>query len=266
VDDAAPERLTAVPAARLRGEGRDFLARWYGSSGQEDRRRLGVEALENVDPGAADPLRALGSTADGMVAIAPGGRILSWNAGATRLLGYTADEVVGRYCYDVFDWLDRCGNPVCGASCPDCRVLDGDEIVQTRDVIARSKDGKALWLSVSTLVPPLELRHQSRLVHLFREIGLPPELERLVAERLQSADGPATEIPADPEKKAALERLTRREREILRLLAEGADTKEIAERLTLSLTTVRNHVQNILEKLGVHSRLEAAVLFVRYGE
>jgi PAS domain S-box-containing protein len=210
-------------------------------------------------------LRRLGSTAEGMVAVAPGGQILSWNEGASRLLGYDAEEVVGKHCFDVFAWLDRCGNPVCSVSCPDCRVLGGDELVQTRDVMARSKSGKALWLSVSTLVPPPELQHESRLVHLFREIGLPPELERLVAERLGSQDGADTEIAADAEKGAALARLTRREREVLQLLADGADTKEIAERLTLSSTTVRNHVQNILDKLGVHSRLEAAVLFVRYG-
>jgi PAS domain S-box-containing protein len=210
-------------------------------------------------------LRALGSTADGMVAIAPGGQILSWNEGATRLLGYEAEEVVGRNCFEVFEWLDRCGNPVCSVSCPHCRVVGGDELVQTRDVIARSKSGDAVWLSVSTLVPPPELRHESRLVHLFREVGLPPELERLVAERLRSQDGGDAEIAADPEQVASLARLTRREREVLQLLAEGADTKEIADRLTLSSTTVRNHVQNILDKLGVHSRLEAAVLYVRYG-
>lgn len=225
-----------------------------------------MRASEDSNPGAAEALRALGSTAEGMVAVASGGEILTWNEGATRLLGYEAGEVVGRFCFDVFEWLDRCGNPVCSAVCPDCRVLGGEELVQTRDVIARSKSGKTVWLSVSTLVPPPELRQQSRLVHLFREISLPPELERLVAERLQSRDGADVEIADDAEKVAALARLTRREREVLRLLAEGADTKEIADRLTLSSTTVRNHVQNIIGKLGVHSRLEAAVLFVRYGE
>jgi two-component system, NarL family, nitrate/nitrite response regulator NarL len=54
--------------------------------------------------------------------------------------------------------------------------------------------------------------------------------------------------------------LTRRELDILRLLAAGA----MAERLHVSPATVRNHVQHILEKLGVHSRLEAAAFATRY--
>jgi two-component system NarL family response regulator len=51
--------------------------------------------------------------------------------------------------------------------------------------------------------------------------------------------------------------LTMREREILQLIADGLSNKEIAQRLFLSLYTVKNHVHNILEKLQVHSRSEA---------
>lgn len=58
--------------------------------------------------------------------------------------------------------------------------------------------------------------------------------------------------------------LTEREREILGLLVEGLDTAAIARKLTVSRTTVRTHVQAVLTKLGVHSRLEAASFAVRY--
>jgi DNA-binding NarL/FixJ family response regulator len=58
--------------------------------------------------------------------------------------------------------------------------------------------------------------------------------------------------------------LTEREREILGLLIEGLDTAAIARKLTVSRTTVRTHVQSVLSKLGVHSRLEAASFAVRY--
>jgi two-component system nitrate/nitrite response regulator NarL len=59
--------------------------------------------------------------------------------------------------------------------------------------------------------------------------------------------------------------LTERERDVLALLAEGADSPAIAERLHISKNTVRTHVQSILAKLNVHSRLEAAAFAVRHG-
>jgi DNA-binding CsgD family transcriptional regulator len=58
--------------------------------------------------------------------------------------------------------------------------------------------------------------------------------------------------------------LTIRERECLRLLVEGLGTAQMAVRLGVSPATVRTHVQSLLTKLGVHSRLEAASLAVRH--
>jgi DNA-binding NarL/FixJ family response regulator len=59
--------------------------------------------------------------------------------------------------------------------------------------------------------------------------------------------------------------LTPRELEILQLLADGRSTKDIAEELVLSPSTVRNHVQNVLGKLDAHSQLEAVTIAVRQG-
>jgi len=59
--------------------------------------------------------------------------------------------------------------------------------------------------------------------------------------------------------------LTSRELEVLSLLAEGLRTDAVAERLSVSGHTVRSHVQNILTKLGLHSRLEAATFAARHG-
>jgi DNA-binding NarL/FixJ family response regulator len=59
--------------------------------------------------------------------------------------------------------------------------------------------------------------------------------------------------------------LTPREREVLDLLAQGASKEVIARRLFLSTNTVRNHIQGILTKLGVHSRLEAVATATREG-
>lgn len=62
-----------------------------------------------------------------------------------------------------------------------------------------------------------------------------------------------------------MENLTRREREVLALLARGADNDGIAQALVISPQTARTHVQNILGKLEVHSRLEAAAFVTQNG-
>ena len=58
---------------------------------------------------------------------------------------------------------------------------------------------------------------------------------------------------------ALLEPLTEREREVLRLLLEGASNREIARRLVLSVNTVKRHVYNLCGKLGVQSRTQAII-------
>jgi DNA-binding NarL/FixJ family response regulator len=58
-------------------------------------------------------------------------------------------------------------------------------------------------------------------------------------------------------------RLTERELEVLKLVARGMANKDIASALFISENTVKNHVRNILEKLQLHSRMEAAMYAVR---
>lgn len=62
-----------------------------------------------------------------------------------------------------------------------------------------------------------------------------------------------------------LSRLTRREREVLGLLSEGMSNEGIAQALVISPETARTHIQNVLGKLGVHSRLEAAAFARQNG-
>ncbi len=215
---------------------------------------------EGLGAEVAALLEVLARTTDGMIAIDPEMRVVGWNQAATDLLGYRPEEVLGRPCYEILGWHDRHGNAVCEASCPACARGSRDELIETREVMGRTRGGGALWLSVSTVVPPARYRRRCQLVHFVREGSLPPRLEELIAERLS---GGPPRAPAGDGPPPGFALLTEREREVLDLLAEGLGTREIAARLTLSRATVRNHVQHILAKLGVHSRLEAVALALR---
>lgn len=136
-------------------------------------------------------------------------------------------------------------------------VRDG-EPVQHFEMATHTKAGGAIWIDVSILVVPGN-RGPAMRVHFFRDVTGIRELERLLRERQVGCR------PLWPGDETALAPLTRRELEVLRRMAQGANTKTMAASLHISPATVRNHVQNILEKLGVHSRLQAVAYATRQG-
>ena len=68
---------------------------------------------------------------------------------------------------------------------------------------------------------------------------------------------------AKPERQGPALRLTERELEVLRMVAKGLNNREVAKQLFISENTVKNHVRNILEKLQLHSRMEAVMYAMR---
>jgi two-component system nitrate/nitrite response regulator NarL len=67
------------------------------------------------------------------------------------------------------------------------------------------------------------------------------------------------------EARVSIEQITPREQEVLNSLAEGLSNKEIAAKLHMSVDTERTHMMNILNKLGVHSRIQALLFAARHG-
>lgn len=70
---------------------------------------------------------------------------------------------------------------------------------------------------------------------------------------------------SEKEKEVQEVELTTREKEILTLIAEGLNNKDMAEKLSISLFTVKNHVSNIIQKLSVEDRTQAAILALKKG-
>ena len=206
-----------------------------------------------------DLLEIIGRAADGVFAITPAGKIVLWNRAAEKLLGYTAREVIGKPCCDIFVGRDPAGNRLCYQGCHVMSLVKQGDLVQSFDMATQNKAGKPIWINVSIVVVPGSRNGSETVVHLFRDVTASREVERLVRERLtQPSPTPSNREPLPAS-------LTRREIEILRLMASGANTKTMADRLHVSPATVRNHVQNVLGKLEVHSRLEAVAYATSNG-
>ncbi len=193
---------------------------------------------------------------DGAFVIGADGRIILWNRAAERILGHSAREVVGRACCDVFAAQDDHGNRLCIPGCQVMNLVRLAEPVQSFDKRTRTKAGRPVWLNVSVMAGTLDTRGPHT-VHLFRDVTATKELLTLVHERL--AGPPPGGAPGSPGAS-----LSRREVEVLHLMADGLNTADTAERLRVSRATIRNHVQNIFGKLGVHSRLEAVAYATKH--
>lgn len=195
-------------------------------------------------------------TGDGVFVTGADERIMFWNRAAEKILGYTARDAVGRLCCDLFAGFDDKGNRLCYRGCHVTSLVRMGEAVQNFDMRTKTKAGRPVWLNISVL--PFPAKNGSMMtVHLCRDVTATKELLTMVHERLSA--------PADGEGQAAAgSALTRRELEVLRLMAQGANTKTAAEKLHVSPSTIRNHAQNMFGKLGVHSRLEAVAYAIRH--
>ncbi len=162
--------------------------------------------------------------------------ILTWNSGAEELTGISAEEAVGRRCWEVLGGTDERGALVCHAGCSNARLAaEGWPVCGHRLTIKTSTGHRPVTLSTITL----------------RRDGDPVILHLL-------QNGPDEPVERESRPPAAGEpSLTPREREVLGLLAEGVPAKMIARRLGITEATVRNHIRMILLELDAHSQLEA---------
>ena len=216
-------------------------------------------------------MAALEGAADGALVLDTEGQVVFWNSAAERLLGFRAEEVIGRPCHEVIRGKTLQGHPLCSSPCSiACRVAGG-RAVRNFDMQTFTKSGRMIWLNVSSIPVPSRKMGRYTVAHLFRDVTKQARVRRLV-EDLHSVlcsgpaepAGPAAGREPTPEISPALP-LSEREQEVLRLLAAGESSKAIADKLCISPATVRNHIQHILEKLNAHSRLQALAIAFRPG-
>lgn len=211
-------------------------------------------------------LAVLSQTADGVYAIDRDQRIVFWNASAERLLGYAADDVIGRPCHEIFHGEPRPGCLQCQTDCSVIHTANHREPVPTYNLLSQTKDGCAILLNVSVIVPRENHRPYAT-IHLFRDATHQLQYETYVDQILCAAarlPHPQTIAQHRLNPLTLYTPLSPREKEVLNLLVQGQAAQKIAQTLGISYATVRNHLQKILHKLGVHSQREAVTLAVKH--
>lgn len=147
----------------------------------------------------------------------------------------------------------------------DYRMPNEDGLEATRKILAEFPDARIVFLSVYEGEEDIWNAWQAGVLGYLSKTGA---IENVIEAIREVAAGnsyfPAT-IAGKLEARKEQDSLTPREMEVLKLIVEGCSNKEIMAKLSLSASTVRVHVSNMLEKLGVLDRTQAAVAAVKRG-
>jgi PAS domain S-box-containing protein len=207
------------------------------------------------------------SAADGVFAIDRKQRVIYWDTGCEELFGYSSNWVLGRPCCDV---MQGC-HPVTEKSMchKDCCVAglskgtgDAPKTFQSK---IKKADGKQILVTVNIVLMPSECKGDWIVTHFLHREKSTSMLKSLeFAQTKHLAPSLTTGKSTEEEGGQPKLRLTAREQQILLLLSEGLTCTSISQRLSVSQTTVRNHIQHILSKLCVHSRTEAVAYAYRH--
>ena len=186
-------------------------------------------------------------------------RIVFWNRGAKEMTGLQRRDVFGRKCYDIIQAYDLSGNPFCFRGCQVMKTHEQGGMAKSINLELLTKSGRVEGVDMITL-------HLNRdgspaqpvLVHFVKPfVGAAESSSRAKLTRVQ-----LEKIVHGPLKKNFS--LSHRECEVYLAFAQGFVAKEIAVLLGLSTATVRTHIQRILKKCQVHSKVEAVALLLRH--
>ena len=195
------------------------------------------------------------NTSDSVFGIDGEQRVCFWNEACEKLTGLTFQEVRRRKCYDVLSGVDIRGSSFCG---PECGV--GDRImrnlpVKDYDMVIDNAEGEKILVNVWAYHIPPELSNGEDAAAFL-------SLRRVDCYRFLQRMQKAGDVTWSTWTTGTFN-LTPRELQVLKMASNGSNTAYIAEKLSISSLTVKNHFKNIFSKLKVHSRSEAVGLALR---
>jgi len=206
----------------------------------------------------------LEGTSDAAFAVDLQGEVRTWNKAAEKLFGYAASHAIGKQCSELIGGRISDGTPVCYESCDVLACVRSGREITNFDMEIKTRLGQSVWVNVSMLVASNERTERRLAVHFMRDIRERKKADRLTAKVLKLAK----DLVIGTEEQTALPPifpLTAQECNILRLIASGRTSKEVAAELQIGLSTLRNHMYHINQKLHTASRTEAVVQALKRG-
>jgi len=183
-------------------------------------------------------------------------RVRFWNKFCEELFNINKSKALGRKCYELICGKDMLGNDFCGSDCKIGKHHDKSSPNRNWDLVIKPNGGENVVVNIGSYYTTGHSDNSDtdiRVFHSMRTINCHQLIRRLALKSVTTADD------------NNINRLSKREYEILRLVSSGISTKNIADQLGISHTTVRNHIKNIYAKLEVHSQAEAINCAMRHG-
>ncbi len=214
---------------------------------------------------SSETLDRIARSGEAVFAIDSSDRVVLWNKKCEELLEKPARSVLGKRCDEVIGGRDAQGNIYCYRNCPVAYQAreKTSEPVERFPLTIKTGKGQTRDFEMSMFAIPSYHPALSIVVHVVRESS---KKRRSALEKgLKSESSSREPLWPMTTKEGEPVTLTVREKEILRHLAGGHSAAEIGKSLFISTVTVRNHIQAILRKLDVHSKLEAVVFAFQHN-
>lgn len=209
----------------------------------------------------SDVVQFVDGTSDPAFAVDGLGNIAAWNAAAVEMLGIASADALSKPCNEVICGEDEDGR-ICSTECLIRQSANKSRPMRNFDLRIDGPNGEK-WFNVSLIIVDVTPKLQPYTIHILRLVDVEKRLKLLMRDFLVSetdiSDDKVVALISNNRSVVRETYLTHRELELLRLVAKGKTSATIGEELNISPATVDNHLQHILKKLSVHSRLEAVL-------
>ena len=192
-------------------------------------------------------------TGDPAFAVDRNGIVVLWNEASEQTFGYTSEEALGGKCWDLLCGHDINGNRYCFENCPLIEMAFLHEPVHAFRSSFDTPANPQKQFTISCLTV-YDTPGDEMLLHICHPESAKQPPEFSAPEPIASP--PQVNLRAETSRQLT-EPLSQREIEVLSLLAAGVGTREVAKTLSISVRTVRTHIQHLMYKLHVHKRRDA---------